>query len=265
MLASVPPTIPEPELDLNSDPDVDDEERQETRGRKSALNPYAGRHFAIQVPTVDSTFPLPILRTTFSARDAFSDEWASAIFGIAIVLDFRIPTFMAQFPPYYFAPTSAAIFRVVSEMYSALVPLREVPTTTSALNVDSDDSFFIPDPLTVVARESTNLKDGIKKELELLSHFRMGGEAKLNMKMDALSKWGQYKDFFPFLYPVATFVLSVPPGSVEVERFFSTARTHSNYNQASLLPTTFENRLMIAYNYKHCRGELLSAIQPSNS
>ena len=153
--------------------------------------------FSFHVPTVDSTFPIPVLSLNFSANSASSEDWASTIFALAIILDFRVPKITEEQSPYFFAPTNAVVLPVLQVLRSLLVPSMEVcPTSSASSEHDENDSFFVPDPFR--AESATDPKNGLKKELEKLPMFKMTGEAKKNMKIDPLAMWKNIKIFFQF-------------------------------------------------------------------
>lgn len=116
-------------------------------------------------------------------------------------------------------------------------------------NQDLDDSYTMA--ASVVEKEGSAAVNALMVEMELLAKKRaeIKDTTRQRMEKDPLELWTEHRLLFPKLYRIAAIVLSIPLGTVEVERLFSYARPRYDYNQAMMLATTFEQRLMDAYNF----------------
>ena len=222
------------------------------RGRKPGINPHPSIFFAKTVPIVDVVYIHPQLSTDFNPTTASMDEFRSVLFGCAIVLDLRIN--LASRPPYHFDPKISEILHCF-KLFLAAIPShfksesnpnqRRPPVMT---NPDPDDSFDIISP------EFCEEDEALLTEVNYVLSNRnssANNSAKDEMKSPPMLKWNEKRKDgnLPLLYPLAAFLLSIPLGSVDVERLFSRMRNRLPYNKSRTAESTVGDRAMVAENF----------------
>src|SRR3989338_7935722 len=70
-------------------------------------------------------------------------------------------------------------------------------------------------------------------------------------KSSALDLWNKYSSTFPLLFPIVSYIYSIPVSSASVERLFSIARHLNSCNQQSSSAYTVEIKSFLNYNYDY--------------
>ena len=91
----------------------------------------------------------------------------------------------------------------------------------------------------------------------------MMSEAYERMCSDPYKYWDERMAQFPTIYPVAIYVLSIPPWSAIIKRFFSGAKNQLDANQSSMLTRSLEDKLLVSLNLKHLPDAALKAVDPT--
>ena len=185
------------------------------------------------------------------------------LFGACIVLDLRI-CLIRELPPYYFCPSREAQLHCFPLLLYALPDHfkhqksfdTDMPRRfASLLDDDEDVSFDQPGPLKYRAVKDNQLE----KELTVVHALREKNEQLVvenSLHENPMARWNANKEMFPLLYPLAAYFLSIPLGSVEVEKFLSRMRGRTDYRQSNINPQTMENRALVADNIDLMRPKL---------
>ena len=239
---------------------------KKTRGRKTGTNDFPSKHFASTVPTVDAVFVRPRLTEYLDPKkpSTTNEDMLAAFFGCAIVLDVRAAIEPAR-PPFFFSPSEPAIFHNFKLFLEAL-PEHFRPNIRKSAGIEIVDQHLSAQKLVLGRPVSVDWPE-LRKEFVVLSNTRkrIPQDNHDDLRDSPMKVWNDSlcKEC-PILFPLDAFFLSIPVGSVEVERLFSRMRAAMDDDQGSLHPETVENRTLVRENKDLLRKNLRNvALDPS--